>query len=134
MMIELSFHRGFLSIIHVFLVIINHYFSRIESFIQGLKDYDIVVPSRVDQDGGFISHDIQHHSSKDKHMNFKIPVFNKQLHLELTKDSRFLSPGLIIETQTTQRQVNRSCHFTGRLKNQPGSTVFISTCRGLVSL
>ncbi|KAK3727914.1 hypothetical protein QZH41_016375, partial [Actinostola sp. cb2023] len=108
--------------------------QRQDYFIKRLKDYEIVVPTRIDKDGGFISHVIRHdHGSpaEGRNAHYKIPAFGKTLHLQLTKDAKFLSPGLIIEEGTTQRQLNHNCHFTGRLKDQPGSTVFVSNCRGL---
>lgn len=114
-----------------------YYFTTVEKFISRLKDYEIVIPYQVDKGGEFISHVIRqknHRSTAEtKNVHYKIPAFGKQLHLELSKETTFLSPGLIIEEEKTQRQVNHSCHFTGRLKDQPGSPVFVSNCRGLVS-
>lgn len=91
----------------------------------------------VDKGGEFISHTIPQNNPRDtagsKNDHYKLPAFGKELHLELTPRDSFLSPGLIIEEGATQRQVNQSCHFTGRLKDQPDSSVFVSNCRGLVS-
>lgn len=90
-----------------------------------------------DKGGEFISHVIPQENPRDsagnRNVHYKIPVFGKELHLELTPRDEFLSPGLIIEESEIQRRVNQSCHFVGRLKDQPDSSVFVSNCRGLVS-
>lgn len=109
------------------------------NFINQLNDYDIVIPTKVDKDGAFISH-VVHHDVEEgdaggpSNIQYKIPVFGKELHLTLTRHEKFIAPGFVVQEGTSLRQHNHKCHFSGRLKDQTGSTVFVSNCRGLVSI
>lgn len=97
-----------------------------------------MIPTKVDQDGTFISHavhhDVEQGDTEEPSIQYKIPVFGKELHLTLTPHENFIAPGFVVQEGTSLRQHNHKCHFTGRLKDQPGSTVFVSNCRGLVSI
>jgi hypothetical protein len=116
-------------------------FNTPETFIKRLSDYDIVIPTKVDKDGKFLSHVIHHNMAEHGageadggSIQYKMPAFGKELHLSLTRDVNFIAPGFVVQEGKSLRQLNHKCHFTGRLKDQPGSTVFVSNCRGLVSI
>lgn len=89
------------------------------------------------------------HGENDSRLHYKVTVDGEELHLELTPNDYLFAPGLVVERRrrsTTRRgtapshgdaRVERiahnKCHFAGKVKGRPESTVAIATCDGLVS-
>ena len=111
-----------------------------EKFAGKLSDYDVVIPSEVDGSGKFISHRLTRersqrraHRQKRPELHFHVPLFGKKVHLQVTPNNHLLAPGFVSESGETLRRGHQNCHFVGQIKDQPGSHVAISTCKGLVS-
>ncbi|KAM4808198.1 A disintegrin and metalloproteinase with thrombospondin motifs 19 [Rhinophrynus dorsalis] len=72
-------------------------------------------------------------------MRLKITAFGKELYLLLRKDSRFLSPGFVVEERrrawrgsSPTSETDRDCYYSGKVLRHPGSFASISTCGGLM--
>ena len=107
-------------------------------FARNLHDYHITVPSLLSNQDRFVSNsddktqlDLSFISEKVLHL--EVPAFGRKLHLLLSKSTKFLGPGLVIEREDNVRQHNIDCHYAGQIKDQPNSLVSISNCQGLVS-
>ena len=124
-------------------------------FAGSLIDYEISVPVRVNRAGQFISHSLQHSVDTRRHrrsavdtLEYRVPVAGASLHLRLEPSAHLLAPGVVVErrrqgsgrgrgnlsnsTRLSTDVGGRLCHFSGHVRGQPGSTVAISTCSGLV--
>ncbi|XP_071954532.1 A disintegrin and metalloproteinase with thrombospondin motifs 6-like [Antedon mediterranea] len=125
--------------------------SKQASFVQELDSYDVIVPRVTDEDGQFVSHDLKdghrHRVRKSNSPNienlyFKVQINNTDVHLNVTLNDKFLSPGLVFETRGNSSDVrthtfdqrrtdHHHCHYLGSIVSQPGSHVAISNCNGL---
>ncbi|XP_063820326.1 A disintegrin and metalloproteinase with thrombospondin motifs 19 [Pseudophryne corroboree] len=72
-------------------------------------------------------------------LRVKISAFGKDLYLLLKKDSRFLSPGFVIEERRRGRReplntedTDRDCYYSGTVLRNRGSFASFSTCGGLM--
>ncbi|XP_051864693.1 A disintegrin and metalloproteinase with thrombospondin motifs 12 isoform X1 [Drosophila albomicans] len=113
----------------------------------------LVVPRRVHADGAFMTHTLDYahdrdhrrhrrstdHQHQQPELHFELPLANETLHLELTPNSYFLAPHLIVErhrrdlrTRAPPEAHQLNCHFHGKVRGQPSANVAISTCSGLV--
>ncbi|XP_061392659.1 A disintegrin and metalloproteinase with thrombospondin motifs 6-like [Musca vetustissima] len=119
-----------------------------------LKSGELIIPRKVNRNGEFVSHNLQHHHGQHyKHnrkrrsiddtqlepeVHYHLDIENETLHLELEPHSYFMTPHLIVERhrrdlRTRKRlQKNTNCHYNGRIKDQPDSRVALSACNGLV--
>lgn len=106
------------------------------SFVAGLysldiDEYELVIPTKVTEDGQFLSHDLNHHHrngeqelyfktpghgrrnkrSTEAVVNYHIPVgilgHKQPLHLELWPSSDFFAPGLVVERRTANLSAPR---------------------------
>lgn len=83
---------------------------------------------------------------------YSVTVDGTQLHLDLSPNDRLFAPGLVVERRRRREggtAKNRGgawhgdsrvelvarnrCHFAGKVKGRPDSTVALATCDGLVS-
>lgn len=72
-------------------------------YTSDIKNYEIVVPQRVNENGNFISHVVSHQHSKrsTKEMDlifYKIPIAGKEYLIELSLNKKLISPGAVVET------------------------------------
>ncbi|XP_048584010.1 A disintegrin and metalloproteinase with thrombospondin motifs 12 isoform X2 [Nematostella vectensis] len=104
--------------------------ERQEKFMKSLSHFDIVTPAQVNSNGDFISHAIHKDTNEDK-LHYHVLVSGEKLHLSLTRNDDFIAPGYVLEEEGRFLYRDRGCHFKGRLKDQPGSSVYLSNCRGL---
>lgn len=118
-------------------------------FIKRLKRYELSVPSKVDINGEFLSHDVHHtHNlhkrSVDEKLYYHVKMGDQKLHLQLQPNHKLLAPGIIIErrrhrygnisdSQVKKLNPSHKCHYKGSIKGQEKSLVSIATCHGLVS-
>ncbi|XP_075456279.1 A disintegrin and metalloproteinase with thrombospondin motifs 19 isoform X1 [Ascaphus truei] len=72
-------------------------------------------------------------------MRLRIPAFGKELYLLLQKDSRFLSPGFVVEERRRDYRgsspagdTDRDCYYSGSVLRHRGSFASFSTCGGLM--
>ncbi|XP_071450094.1 A disintegrin and metalloproteinase with thrombospondin motifs 7-like [Hetaerina americana] len=118
--------------------------------------YQLVVPEKVDQDGNFISYEIPHYyhysdfsgnKKRQAHpmdaVNYKINIEGNDYLLELWPNTRFISPGMVIETRhdyelesgsnmDIKRLQDMLCHYKGYLRDLENSIAVLSACNGLV--
>ncbi|KDR23512.1 A disintegrin and metalloproteinase with thrombospondin motifs 7, partial [Zootermopsis nevadensis] len=96
-----------------------------------IDEYELVIPTKVTEDGQFLSHDLNHHHrngeqelyfktpghgrrnkrSTEAVVNYHIPVgilgHKQPLHLELWPSSDFFAPGLVVERRTANLSAPR---------------------------
>ncbi|KAG2470038.1 ATS18 metalloproteinase, partial [Polypterus senegalus] len=106
-----------------------------------------VIPSEVDSNGAFISHDILGSSRKRRSLphrhnltvHYKLSAFGKELLLDL-KPSNVIANGFTIQTlgrdgvTTLQEPRFENCFYQGLIRNHSISSAAISTCTGLLEL
>ncbi|XP_033633834.1 A disintegrin and metalloproteinase with thrombospondin motifs 12-like [Asterias rubens] len=122
-------------------------------FLETLEDYEIVIPSLVDNSGEFISHDVNlKHTPENRQINgdedpvatrhYRIILLDKDLHLQLVRSHRLIAPGFILErrgrniSESSMRKVDHAhhCHFNGHVRGHRDSKVAVSTCDGVVGM
>lgn len=69
-----------------------------------------------------------------------LPAFGKNLYLNLTRDSRFLSGDFVVEERRGDRRAavgrlstDQLCFYSGSILNHTDSLASLSTCGGLVN-
>uniref|UniRef100_A0A8C5PPJ1 ADAM metallopeptidase with thrombospondin type 1 motif 19 n=1 Tax=Leptobrachium leishanense TaxID=445787 RepID=A0A8C5PPJ1_9ANUR len=74
-------------------------------------------------------------------IRLRIPAFGKDLYLLLKKDSRFLSPGFVVEERRQQWRgsssswdTDKDCYYSGTVLRHRGSFASFSTCGGLMGV
>ncbi|XP_046400588.1 A disintegrin and metalloproteinase with thrombospondin motifs 12-like isoform X2 [Ischnura elegans] len=119
------------------------------------SNYEIVFPEKVDKRGNFISYEIPHYYhysdysddkkrnvQPSKNVNYKLSIDGNDHLLELHPNTRFVSPGMVIETRhdfesesgsamDIKRLQDTLCHYRGYLRDQENSLAAVSTCNGL---
>lgn len=129
-------------------------------FLQGrytkdIHNYQLTIPRKLNYGGDFVSFDIPHYfehnfGKRTRKRSVDDPnavhygiVFNgAKHHLELWPNHALVAPNVVFEVREPNRPVKRRtmrgleekklCHYTGRIRNVPGSRAAISTCDGLV--
>ncbi|KAL3866276.1 hypothetical protein ACJMK2_043584 [Sinanodonta woodiana] len=128
---------------------------RQEEYVRSLRDYEIIIPSRVTRNGDHAAyhlspdHSIQKRDvnsfvldDDDGYLHYKVEVDNKQLLLKVKPNEKLTSPGLIVErkknmyknvTDSTFRKFKDvNCHFHGHIINQTYSRVALGLCNGMM--
>lgn len=79
------------------------------------------------------------HSDPDN-IFLSLPAFGRNLYLNLTRDTNFLSGGFVVEERRRNQSVAVSrlprtqlCFYSGSIVNHTGSLASMSTCGGLVN-
>lgn len=126
-------------------------------FTRNIRDYELLVPHKVDQNGNFLSfhlpqffkhnfaahrlkRDFSHHDAAHYNLFFD----GKDHVIEMLPNQGLVAPKLINEyhykdsdktlnARRTDASLPVLCHYTGRVRSINGSRVAISTCDGLVS-
>ena len=122
---------------------------------KNIKEYEVLVPIKIDQDGKFLSYSLTQFYDRDplKRKKRNVPggsetlyyglKFNGKIHhVEMWPNNHFMSPGLVIEewgadaaldvNKVTIRPVKYSqCHYTGRVRGHKGFRLALSVCDGL---
>ena len=112
-----------------------------------VPEYNVVHPIQVDEEGGFVSHELSYpririRRSSDKvdhreEVHYKVSAFGNDFHLHLQRNRRLLAPDFKVEVigkngRVMKRHTLENCHYVGKLKARSTSTVAISNCQGLV--
>ncbi|KAI4459047.1 adamts a disintegrin and metalloprotease with thrombospondin motifs protease [Holotrichia oblita] len=121
-------------------------------YTRDVRDYQLVIPRKITEDGKFLSFSLPHyfkHSSQntrtkrslDELVHYGILFGSKYRQLELWPNFKFLSPSAISEhrdrsVHVQKREIkdldgSKICHYTGKVKGDSNSRVAISTCDGL---
>ena len=130
-------------------------FIESEGHTTDTKEYQVLVPTKIDEEGAFLSYSLPHFYDGDRRMRKKRNVpdasekvhygltFNgKSHHVEMWSNNDFMSPGMVIEewgsdavldiNKVTIRPVNNSqCYYTGRVRGHNRSRLALSACDGL---
>ncbi|XP_060526930.1 A disintegrin and metalloproteinase with thrombospondin motifs 12-like [Cylas formicarius] len=126
-------------------------------YTKSLTGYILSVPHKLTPEGQFSTFRIPHFYEYDRDsftkrkkrdlsdpnvVHYGINMNDRLHHIELWPNSNFLHPNVVIEDRDPtlaikDRKVRgldgkKLCHFTGRVRGQPGSKVALSTCDGLV--
>lgn len=132
--------------------------KRQAEFIKQLKDYELVVPYRVNSKGNYESH----HLHPDSHVvkrsagefpdenenpdsvHYHVTVENETLHIELVPNHDFIAPAMVVERRKSRfkntsdssftRYQKKNCHYIGNVKDDLHSKVAIGTCNGLTGI
>lgn len=126
-------------------------------FTRNIRDYELLVPHKVDQNEKFVSfhlpqffqHNFVDHRRKREYSGQDVVRYNlffngKDHTLELLPNQGFVSPNFVkeyryknsdrgMEGRRFSSENPVMCYYTGRIKGIDGSKVAISTCDGLVS-
>ena len=123
------------------------------AFIQDLKEYQFVIPSRVNHEGEHVAFSLhpQHVVRKrsvddlDKTLHYKVEI-DKEIHiLKLSPNRKLIAPGFVIERKKNRfknvtdsvfsrlHKDNFNCHYHGEVINQSDTKVALGVCSGLVS-
>lgn len=90
--------------------------------------------SHVDRKSQPISQRNKNDPGKEGLVHIELPIFEgKKLRLQLSKNRKFVAPGLVIEKEGQVRHFSSDCHYYGLIEDQPNSSASISYCQGLVS-
>ncbi|XP_052279811.1 A disintegrin and metalloproteinase with thrombospondin motifs 7-like isoform X4 [Dreissena polymorpha] len=124
-----------------------------DAFLAGLDNYDVIIPSRVFQDGGHMTyslhpaHKVHKRSAGSLHnfdtIHYNIDINNQPHVLQLELNQKLLSEAFVIErmknkfknvTDSSFSRLHDSkskCHFHGHIIGHPGSTVALGLCNGM---
>lgn len=125
-------------------------------YTRDISNYQLTIPRRLSFDGAFASFDttsfFEHdfgkrkrkRSLEDPHsVHYGIMFNGAKHHVELWPNHGFVAPGAVFERRqpnvAVQEKIMKGlddkklCHYTGRIRNVPGSRVAVSTCDGLVT-
>ncbi|XP_017779590.1 PREDICTED: A disintegrin and metalloproteinase with thrombospondin motifs 18-like [Nicrophorus vespilloides] len=115
----------------------------VASLADRYKDYEIVIPRKVNELGEFVSHSLSHYHKRDgdgpsDNLHYSVPISGRDHHLELLPNRKISSPGALVETisragtkQFKRMSDNNRCHFGGTVRGVRGSRAAVSTCNGL---
>ncbi|CRL05730.1 CLUMA_CG018759, isoform A [Clunio marinus] len=118
-------------------------------FSNSLREANLIIPRKVNNEGDFISHDLVHHhahdyyneetgDSEDHKVHYHIDLHNETLHLELEPSTSFVAPMMIVERHKRDLRERHKkshhktqCHYHGKIRGHQHSKVALSTCNGL---
>ncbi|KAK6180186.1 hypothetical protein SNE40_012381 [Patella caerulea] len=132
---------------HVDNVFLN---PRQAEYVKSLDNYVVSLPSRVDETGAFIGHELHaHHLRKrsigeNEILHYKIPVGNEEIIIHVKENKKLYSKSTIVERRTNKfKNVSDStfkhlesqgCHYSGHVVGDVNSKVAIAACDGLTGL
>lgn len=125
-------------------------------YTKNIRDYELTIPRKLNSDGEFVSYGIPHFFEHDfgnrrrkrslydpAAIHYGVTFGGAKHHLELWPNHGFVSPSLVSEVRDPKAKVQnrilrglqgkKLCHYTGRVRDIPGSKVALSTCDGLVT-
>ncbi|MFT7816604.1 A disintegrin and metalloproteinase with thrombospondin motifs 7-like [Arapaima gigas] len=126
-----------------------------ESTLQGLLEYEVVHPSRVDPAGRFVSNFVSHRvnrvrrrdtsrtNTKPSQVFYHLQLGGQDLLFNLTLNEHLIAPGFLTERRygglkgaKIHTHGHSLCHFLGEVWGPPSTQgqAAISTCDGLVGL
>uniref|UniRef100_A0AAZ3PTN7 ADAM metallopeptidase with thrombospondin type 1 motif 7 n=1 Tax=Oncorhynchus tshawytscha TaxID=74940 RepID=A0AAZ3PTN7_ONCTS len=132
-----------------------YFLSQPESFLQGLPQYEVVHPYRVDAKGHFLSNFVSHRVSRVQRREaqgepgnptrvfYQLQHGGHNLHFNLTLNPHLLAPGFLTERRYGGMEGAKIrshgpslCHFIGDVWDQATmkGRAAISTCDGLTGL
>ena len=111
-----------------------------------VPEYDVALPYAATEEGNFASYSLNPHRMKrsleadekdDATYHYKIRALGEQLHLHVKRNTKFMAPGLQLETRDQDgrrisRPITKSAYLTGKVVSDPGSLVALSANDGIV--
>ena len=109
-----------------------------------VPEYDVTSPFQADDSGNFLSYKLHEHARRKRDAEepyvwyYQVQAFGMSLHLNLTKNTNFLAPGLMIEKvhkngSTEYSELPHTAFYDGHVTSDPSSVVAIGNHDGLVS-
>ncbi|PFX33597.1 A disintegrin and metalloproteinase with thrombospondin motifs 6 [Stylophora pistillata] len=109
-----------------------------------VPEYEVTSPFQVDESGNFLSNKLHEHARRKRGTNhdephlwyYQVQAFGMSLHLNLTKNSNLLVPGLVVEkiNKNGNKEYSDFPHtafYAGHVTSDPNSVVAISNHDGL---
>ena len=100
----------------------------------------------MDESGNFLSNKLHEHARRKRGTNhdephlwyYQVQAFGMSLHLNLTKNTNLLVPGLVVEKinkngNKEYSEIPHTAFYAGHVTSDPNSVVAISNHDGLVS-
>lgn len=109
-----------------------------------VPEYDVTSPFQADESGNFLSYKLHEHARRKRDADepnvwyYQVKAFGMSLHLNLTKNSNVLAPGLVVEKvnkngSTEYSEPPHTAFYDGHVSSDPSSFVAIGNHDGLVS-
>ncbi len=117
-------------------------------YFLSVPEYDVALPFEANEKGSFVTYSLNHQSKRslaeDENNNatpyrYIINTLGEKLDLRVKRNSKFMAPGLHLETRGTAGQritkpVSRESFVIGKVASDPDSMVALSVTGGLVGL
>lgn len=110
-----------------------------------VPQYDVTSPFQADESGNFLSYKFHEHARQKRGADepnvwyYHVEAFGMSLHLNLTKNSNVLAPGMVVETvnkngSTEYSKPPHTSLYDGHVTSDPNSMVAVGNHDGLVSV
>lgn len=110
-----------------------------------VPQYDVTSPFQADESGNFLSYKLHEHARQKRGADepnvwyYHVEAFGMSLHLNLTKNSNVLAPGMVVETvnkngSTEYSKPPHTSLYDGHVTSDPNSMVAVGNHDGLVSV
>jgi len=109
-----------------------------------VPEYDVTSPFQADESGNFLSYKLNEHVRRRREADepdlwyYHVEAFGMTLHLNLTKSTSVIAPGMVVQTvnKNGTTEYSRPPHtalYDGHVTSDPNSVVAIGNHDGLVS-
>ncbi|XP_078379485.1 A disintegrin and metalloproteinase with thrombospondin motifs 1-like [Oculina patagonica] len=116
-----------------------------EEHLSSVPEYDVALPFEANEEGNFVTYSLNRKSKRslaeDENDNatpyrYIINVLGEKLDLRVKRNTKFMAPGLQLETRDTEgrritKPVSRKSFVTGKVASDPYSMVALSVTDGL---
>ena len=110
-----------------------------------VPEYDVTSPFQADESGNFLSYKLHEHARRRRDADepnvwyYHMEAFGMSLHLNLTKNTNILAPGMVVQTvnkngSTEYSKPPHTAFYDGHVTSDPNSKVAIGNHDGLVSI
>ncbi|XP_078380418.1 A disintegrin and metalloproteinase with thrombospondin motifs 6-like isoform X1 [Oculina patagonica] len=107
-----------------------------------VPEYDVTSPFQADESGNFLSNKLHEHARRKRDADesnvwyYQVKAFGMSLHLNLTKNTNLLAPGLVVEKvnkngSTEYSDPLHTAFYDGHVSSDPSSVVAIGNHDGL---
>ena len=110
-----------------------------------VPEYDVTSPFQADESGNFLSYKLHEHARRRRDADepnlwyYHMEAFGMSLHLNLTKNTNVLAPGMVVHIvnkngSTEYSKPPHTALYDGHVTSDPNSRVAIGNHDGLVSI
>ncbi|KAJ7328150.1 metalloendopeptidase [Desmophyllum pertusum] len=107
-----------------------------------VPEYDVTSPFQADESGNFLSYKLHEHARRKRDADepnawyYQVEAFGMSLHLNLTKNTNVLAPGLVVEKvnkngSKEHSKLPHTAFYDGHVTSDPNSLVAIGNHDGL---